>query len=131
MQDGEFANTSSNQRRRRRKDSSAASEDYLEDVAYAVRDEQSSTEYEFVDTTALFAEKVRREKEQLRDRQRKDLMEVARIAGFGERVKPKANVDVDVDEEGMEGVGEVLGSFEDDLMEDDGLDSLDVRVKFD
>lgn len=129
MQDGEFANTSSNnQRRRRRKDSANQSEDYLEDVAYVVNDEDvssSSLNYDFIDTTAQFAEKVRYEKEQLQTQKRNDLMEVAKLAGFGERVKPKVNA-----EEG-DGVGEKLGWFESDILEDDDSDSLDVRVKFD
>jgi len=142
MQEGEFSPSSNTQRRRRRKDSAGtpasssttSSSTYIEDVAYAVRDEDApDAGFEFVGaaTTASFADKVRREKEELRERQRKDLMEVARMAGLGERVRPKANVE-EGEGEGVEGAGERLGSFGDDLMEEDGgLDSLDVRVKFD
>merc|ERR1740124_364541 len=103
MQEGEFSPSSNTQRRRRRKDSagtpassSTTSSTYIEDVAYAVRDEDApDAGFEFVGaaTTASFADKVRREKEELRERQRKDLMEVARMAGLGERVRPKANVE--------------------------------------
>jgi len=129
MQDGEFANTSSNnQRRRRRKDSisSPQSEDYLEDVAYGTEATVSTGRtYEFVDTTQ-FAEKVQFEKDQLKEKQRKDLMEVARMAGFGDRVKPRVNAP----KEGEDAEEDMLGKFEDDFL-DDGYDALDVRVKFD
>jgi len=80
-----------------------------------------------VDTTQ-FAEKVQFEKDQLREQQRKDLMEVARMAGFGDRVKPRVNAPKEG--EGEDAAEEMLGKFEDDFL-DDEYDALDVRVNFD
>lgn len=66
-----------------------------------------------------FSQRVRQEKVNLQMQKKKDLLEIAKIAGLGDRLKPKVNND----QEGY-------GKFDDDVGfgDDDVDDPLDVRV---
>ena len=71
-----------------------------------------------------FAQRVQSEKNSLQELKNNDLMKIAQMAGLGDRMKPKVNV-----QEGDDDF--VLDKFEDDLFEDEeGEDGepLDVRV---
>jgi len=80
--------------------------------------------YELEDSVS-FAEKVKKEKQGLREAQMRDLMKVAQIAGIGKT--KKANV---VDENVFDKTDR-MGKFGPDLTQVDADDTLDVRVTWD
>jgi len=142
MQDEEFSNTSSNRqrRRRRRRDGSGGSESVSDgdmDDFVAYDESTSAKSRQTIVDPAQFNQKVTNEINQLRSYQKKDLLEVAKLAGLGSMVTPKVNAPdefVSTEEEGEEDdsfvKGKRLGKFE-DVFTDDEDDTLDVRVQFD
>jgi hypothetical protein len=133
MQDEEFSNKSTARRRRRRRDSftgeePAASSTSLDEVAYSAEAAERVANRYALEDAVKFTQRVRQERDNLQLQKKKDLMEIAKIAGLGDRLKPKVNQDK----------GGVYGKFEDDevgeggdggglgLGDDD--DDLDVRV---
>jgi len=66
-----------------------------------------------------FTQKLKQERDNIQAQKKRDLLEVAKIAGLGDRLKPKVNVNDD-----EVGYGKFDDAFDD--MEDN--DSLDVRV---
>jgi hypothetical protein len=117
MQEEEFSKGTTQRRRRRRKNSSSSGAD---DVAYgAERAEAAANRYALQDR-AQFAQKVAQEKDTLRMQKKQDLLEIAKMAGLADRLKPKANVE--------SGAGK-MEKFDDEFLDDFGEDdSLDVRV---
>jgi len=118
MQDEEFSNKSSARRRRRKRDAfttetDAPASSSLDEVAYSAEAaERAANRYALEDATK-FSQRVRQERDNLQLQKKKDLMEIAKIAGLGDRLKPKLNQDRDG----------VYGKFE-----DEGEDDLDVKV---
>jgi len=114
MQDEEFSNKSTARRRRRRRSSFTSEEQpassSLEEVAYSAEAaERMANRYELEDAVK-FSQRVRQERDNLQMQKKKDLMEIAKIAGLGDRLKPKVNQDQ----------GVVYGKFDDDEAEEDG-----------
>jgi hypothetical protein len=130
MQDEEFSNKSSARRRRtRRKRDGAAggvldepASSSLDEVAYSAEAAERMANRYALEDSVKFSQRVRQERDNLQLQKKKDLMEIARIAGLGDRLKPKVNQDR----------GGVYGKFEDDgeggSINDDEDDDLDVRV---
>uniref|UniRef100_A0A7S3QAR1 Uncharacterized protein n=1 Tax=Chaetoceros debilis TaxID=122233 RepID=A0A7S3QAR1_9STRA len=115
FQDEEYSNSKTVRRKRRKQASSA------DDVAYgAEAAERAANKYALEDSVS-FTKRIQSEKENLQSQKKKDLLKIAKIAGLGDRLKPKVN-----NEQGGK-----YGKFEDDVddfyTEDDG-DNLDVRV---
>ena len=117
MQDEEFSNPSKGSRRRRRRVSSD-----VDEVAVSGETASRGAGYELEDSAA-FAQRVARERNELKDAQRKELMNIARMAGIGQ--KPKVNADGNNDSNDSTR----LGKFEEDILGDDD-DLLDVRVEW-
>lgn len=119
MKDEEFSNVSKRRTRKRRDLSSS------EDAAVYGRIEMDKS-YELEDSVS-FAEKVKKEKQDLRQAQMNDLMKVAKIAGIGKMKQNKVNVEDDVTDVFEQ--KNRLGKFDPDLRVQD--DNLDVRVSWD
>jgi hypothetical protein len=107
MRDEEFSRKKSSVGRRRKQVDGKPSSD---DIAYSA--EKADT-FAFEDPIA-FTQRVQREKSNLELAKKQDLLEIAKIAGLSDRLKPKTNADN----------GSSYGKF--DL--DDEDDDLDVRV---
>ena len=118
MQEEEFSKGTNQRRRRRRKNSSTSSAD---DVAYgAERAEAAANRYALQDS-AQFSQRVMEEKDTLRKQKKQDLLEIAKMAGLGDRLKPKVNAESDTAK---------LDKFDDEFLDDFGEEgeNLDVRV---
>ena len=118
MQNEEFSKGSS-ARRRRRNPNSKSNNSSLDEVAYGAESaERAANKYALDDATS-FSQRIQREKDTLRQQKKNDLLEIAKIAGLGDRLKPKVNNN-----------RETYGKFEDDVFgEDDGDDDvLDLKV---
>ncbi len=125
MQDEEFSNGRNLKRRRRKGTGSSggsSSSSGIDDVAYgADAAERAANKYELEDA-ASFTRRIQSEKDNLQMQKKKDLMAIAKMAGLGDRLKPKANSNAD---DGR------YGKFEDDAFGaglGDEDDNLDVRV---
>lgn len=118
MQDEEFSK-GSNARRRRRKPNSSSNQSSLDEVAYSAEAAERAANKYALEDAMEFSQRVRQEKDNLQMQKKKDLLEIAKIAGLGDRLKPKVNND----QEGY-------GKFDDDVgFDDDDVDDpLDVRV---
>lgn len=120
MQDEEFSRGSSARRRRRKSNSSKGNQsDLLSEVAYGTESVERATNKFNLDDPVEFTQRVRRERDTLKEQKKNDLLEIAKIAGLGDRLKPKVNSN----QEGY-------GKFDDDVFDvvDDDDESLDVRV---
>jgi len=112
MQDEEFSKGGSARRRRRKSNSSESSAGSFDEVAYSAESAERAANKYALEDAMEFSQRVRQEKD--------NLLEIAKIAGLSDRLKPKVN-------ESQEGD---YGKFEDGFDDgfDDDLDSLDVRV---
>mmetsp|Transcript_14576 Transcript_14576/g.18431 ORF Transcript_14576/g.18431 Transcript_14576/m.18431 type:complete len:199 (-) Transcript_14576:170-766(-) len=126
FKDEEFSSSKSSRRRRRRrrKDSAGgdgsndSAEGAIDEVAYNAETAERIEKVFSMENAQQFTQRVQNERNNLQLQKKKDLMEVARIAGLGDRIKPKVNSD----SAGKEGLGKF--DFEDDD------DDLDVRVQW-
>jgi hypothetical protein len=117
MKDEEFSNASKKRVRKRRDSSSSDEMAY-----YGMKDTEKS--YELEDSVS-FAEKVKKEKQSLKEAQMKDLMKIAQIAGIGKKNK------VNVEETNVFEPKNRMGKFEPDVVNTVEDDNLDVRVTWD
>jgi|EP00979_Chaetoceros_neogracilis_P004649 hypothetical protein len=120
MQDEEFSKGGSARRRRRKSNSSESSAGSFDEVAYSAESAERAANKYALEDAMEFSQRVRQEKDNLQSHKKNDLLEIAKIAGLSDRLKPKVN-------ESQEGD---YGKFEDGFDDgfDDDLDSLDVRV---
>lgn len=121
MQDEEYSNGRNLKRRRRKGGSSpsSSSSTSIDDVAYSTdAAERAANKYELEDAVS-FTKRIQSEKDNLQMQKKKDLMEIAKMAGLGDRLKPKANAEA---QDGR------YGKFEDSFDLDEEDDNLDVRV---
>lgn len=117
MQEEEFSKGSNS--RRRRKNASKTNQSSLDEVAYGAESAERAANKYALDNPVEFSQRVKQERSTLRDQKKADLLEIAKIAGLGDRLKPKVNSDQDGD----------YGKFDDENVFDAGDDdSLDVRV---
>jgi len=87
-------------------------------VAYNAETAERIEKVFSMENSQQFTQRVQNERNNLQLQKKKDMMEVARIDGLGDRMKPKVNND--------SGGDEGLGKF--DFEDDD--DDLDVRVQW-
>ena len=118
MQEEEFSKGSNARRRRRRKNSSS-NQSSLDEVAYGAETAERAANKYALDDPLEFSQRVKKERDTLKEQKKNDLLEIAKIAGLGDRLKPKVNSD----QEGY-------GMFEEDVFDagSDDDDVLDVRV---
>jgi hypothetical protein len=118
MQEEEFSKGSNARRRRRRKNSSS-NQSSLDEVAYGAESAERAANKYALDDPLEFTQRVRKERDTLKEQKKNDLLEIAKIAGLGDRLKPKVNSD----QEGY-------GKFEEDVFDagSDDDEVLDVRV---
>ena len=131
FQDEEFSSSSSSKRRRRRRrkdstessssDSSSSTEEANE-VAYNAETTEKIASIFSMQDSQQFSQRVQQERNNLQLQKQKDLMEIAKIAGLGDRLKPKVN-----SENEMGGGDDFASSGKFDLDDDDDLD---VRVQW-
>ncbi len=128
FKDEEFSSSRSSRRRRRRRrkdsspigdESSNSADEVVDEVAYNAETAERIEKVFSMEDAQQFTQRVQNERNNLQLQKKKDLMEVARIAGLGNRIEPKVNSNNSVDGG--------LGKF--DLEDDD--DDLDVRVQWD
>eukprot|EP00553_Chaetoceros_curvisetus_P001830 CAMPEP_0204618450 /NCGR_PEP_ID=MMETSP0717-20131115/5089_1 /ASSEMBLY_ACC=CAM_ASM_000666 /TAXON_ID=230516 /ORGANISM="Chaetoceros curvisetus" /LENGTH=135 /DNA_ID=CAMNT_0051632183 /DNA_START=206 /DNA_END=613 /DNA_ORIENTATION=- len=119
MQDEEFSNGRNLKRRRRKAgNGSSSSSSSIDDVAYgADAAERAANKYALEDAVS-FTQRIQSEKDNLQMQKKNDLLAIAKMAGLGDRLKPKANSE---DDDGK------YGKFEDGAFGDED-DNLDVRV---
>mmetsp|Transcript_7673 Transcript_7673/g.11246 ORF Transcript_7673/g.11246 Transcript_7673/m.11246 type:complete len:181 (+) Transcript_7673:123-665(+) len=124
MQDEEFSKGSGARRRRRKSSSGDADSSYvsgLDEVAYGAETAERAANKYAMEDPMQFSKRVQDEKSNLQMQKKKDLLEIAKIAGLGDRLKPKVN-----DEQ--ETYGKFAEEFDDEAFLSDDDDSLDVRV---
>ena len=123
----EYSSSNRRRRRRRRKDGtgsgSTAGGDVLggDDVAYSADTAEKIANLGSIEDPAQFSQRVRMERDNLQLQKKKDLMEIARIAGLGDRMTPKVNRLI------SNGNSAGYDGFD---IDDDDDDDLDVRVKW-
>lgn len=115
MQEEEFSKGSGARRRRRKPNSTSGESSSFDEVAYSAESAERAANKYALEDPMEFSQRVRQEKDNLQMQKKKDLLEIAKIAGLGDRLKPKVNQE----QEGY-------GKFDDEFPEDN--DSLDVRV---
>lgn len=115
MQEEEFSKGSGARRRRRKPNSTSGESSSFDEVAYSAESAERAANKYALEDPMEFSQRVRKEKDNLQMQKKKDLLEIAKIAGLGDRLKPKVNQE----QEGY-------GKFDDEFPEDD--DTLDVRV---
>ena len=120
MQDEEFSKGGNARRRRRKGNSESSAGGTFDEVAYSAESAERAANKYALEDAMEFSQRVRQEKDNLMNHKKKDLLEIAKIAGLGDRLKPKVNKDQGGD----------YGKFADDdaFDNDDDDDSLDVRV---
>ena len=123
FKDEEFSSSSSSskrRRRRRRKDGTGgiANED-TDEVAYSAETAEKIADIFGMEDAQQFSQRIQQERNNLQLQKQKDLMEIAKMAGLGDRMKPKVNKNDGV------GPNDTFGSFD---LDDD--DDLDVRVQW-
>jgi len=114
--------TSQRKRRRRRKDSTSSSDSggaAEDEIAYNADTADKIANLNKLENAQDFAQRIQRERDNLQLQKKKDLMQIAKMAGLGDRMKEKANVNT-----------EVLGKFDDEFLGDADDESLDVRVSW-
>eukprot|EP00559_Dactyliosolen_fragilissimus_P005084 CAMPEP_0184856044 /NCGR_PEP_ID=MMETSP0580-20130426/1203_1 /TAXON_ID=1118495 /ORGANISM="Dactyliosolen fragilissimus" /LENGTH=157 /DNA_ID=CAMNT_0027350813 /DNA_START=86 /DNA_END=559 /DNA_ORIENTATION=+ len=122
MKDEEFSNPNKRARSRRRRRRPSSSE--IEEVSFSGENSEKASGYELEDPRA-FAQRVALERQSIKDAQRKELMNIAKMAGIG--MQPKVNANPD---EAGNGGGEKYGKYAQDFGTDEN-DLLDVRVEWD
>ena len=128
FKDEEFSSSSSSKRKRRRRKSptspssspsSSSSLDDTDEVAYNAETTEKIANLYSMEDAQQFSRRIQVEKQNLQLQKQKDLMEIAKIAGLGDRLKAKVN---------SSNNGEEFGKF--DVDDDDDDDNLDVRVQW-
>jgi hypothetical protein len=103
-------------RRKRRKDSSSSDSD---EVAYNAETSEKIAEIFAMQNPTQFSQRVNSDRDNLQLQKKKDLMEIAKIAGLGDRMKSKVNRKINQS-----------GGLTDKFDLDDNDDDLDVRVQW-
>ena len=124
FQEEEFSSSNRRRRRRRRKDGTGNTSggDVVgsDEVAYSADTAEKLANLGSIEDPTQFSQRVRMERDNLQLQKKKDLMEIAKIAGLGDRMTPKVNRLVSNDNDAS------YGEF--DINDDD--DDLDVRVQW-
>ena len=108
FKDEEYSSSKSSRRgrRRRRKDSGSSSDggggEDTDEVAYNAETKEKIDQLFRMKDAQEFTQTVQTDMNNLQLQKKKDLMEIAKIAGLGDRMTPKANVG---NERGLGGVG--------------------------
>lgn len=130
FQEEEFSSSNRRRRRRRRKDGSGNSisggdTTGGDEVAYSADTAEKLAKLSSIEDPVQFSQRVRMDKDNLQLQKKKDLMEIAKIAGLGDRMTPKVNRLV------SKGNAAAGGTDYDSFEIDDDNDDLDVRVQWD
>jgi hypothetical protein len=112
------SNQSKKRRRRRRKDATDGEVISADEVAYSAESSERMEKMFGMEDTMQFKQRVQQERDNLQLQKKKDLMEIAKMAGLGDRMKTK------IGREENKNADSNKFDFEDDD------DDLDVRVQW-